>query len=593
MGCGDLASVTLPTAANLNIGNSVFENCKKLTTVTYSGVDPVKANVVELPNTVAAVGTDNFKGTGIKEALVHMTGAITYNGTWFGGSNLEKVTFEGNGFTAINYALTSIKEIVWDSTATLNDAAVDFTGCEGLEKLTVTRTLSGVTTGTPFTSRPAFKDLVIVEDQTGLDGTFVALPASVTNVTIGPKYDANGDIQTIDIQNSDGDAPMFNAAVKNFEFVGPFANTFAAFGSGSASAGDLSELNLYFRNVGTTNFVVPLIAKFRDEVKTVRLGKGISGFANNFEWDRTVNLAAFIVDNDNPSYSTLTEGDGVLYNKAKTTLIRYPRKRAGTTYSIPESVLIIDTDAFRGNTNITTITIPEKVQTIRAEAFTGTGLTNVTYEAISATTTGASVFPVGLTKFKFGEKVGSIPTPFFAAATVGITEIDIPELVTFVGGSFANLTGLTDVTFRAQRLTTNGIFANMATIENVKIGKNVEVIPGSTFEGTGVALLDLGGVKTIGDSAFRNCLSLVEIEIPRSCTSIGDLAFIGCSILGQVSLPSTGISMALTSWVQKNPAAAIYGDLKDIYSLDAPDGGPGIYTLTYGSATEIGWKKSK
>ena len=70
---------------------------------------------------------------------------------------------------------------------------------------------------------------------------------------------------------------------------------------------------------------------------------------------------SFTVPENNPHFSAL---DGVLFNKDKTELIRYPAGHNRHTYTIPDSVIIIGDDAFRASSALKDIIIPEGVKTI-------------------------------------------------------------------------------------------------------------------------------------------------------------------------------------------------------------------------------------
>lgn len=101
------------------------------------------------------------------------------------------------------------------------------------------------------------------------------------------------------------------------------------------------------------------------------------------------NLLAIEVDEDNPNYCS---EDGILFNKDKTTLIRYPSAKSGFFYSIPngvtkladrafceckglmsieipDTVSVIDPRVFLECDNLTSITIPNGVPTIGDNAF--------------------------------------------------------------------------------------------------------------------------------------------------------------------------------------------------------------------------------
>ena len=57
--------------------------------------------------------------------------------------------------------------------------------------------------------------------------------------------------------------------------------------------------------------------------------------------------------------------DGVLFNKSKSSLVRYPACKTDIYYEIPDSVKIIDYDAFQNNKYLENIEIPDSVSVIR------------------------------------------------------------------------------------------------------------------------------------------------------------------------------------------------------------------------------------
>src|SRR6266487_16533 len=86
-------------------------------------------------------------------------------------------------------------------------------------------------------------------------------------------------------------------------------------------------------------------------------------------------LTNLSVEAANPAYSSL---DGVLFNKAQTTLIIFPPGRGGS-YVIPDSVTSFGNRAFSDCTSLTRVTIPNSVTSIGYEAFMRcTNLTNFT-----------------------------------------------------------------------------------------------------------------------------------------------------------------------------------------------------------------------
>ena len=233
-------------------------------------------------------------------------------------------------------------------------------------------------------------------------------------------------------------------------------------------------------------------------------------------------LTSINVASDNNYYS---DNNGVLFNKKKTELIRYPQGKSQTSYTIPSSVTIIGGWAFDGCTGLTSITIPNSVTSIGNYAFYGcTGLTSITIPN-SVTSIGDEAFDgcTGLTSITIPNTVTSIGSGAFACCT-GLTSITIPNSVTSIGyAAFACCTGLTSIT----------------------LGNSVTSIEGETFEEcTGLTSITIpNSVTSIGNGAFDGCTGLTSITIPNSVTSIGGWAFDGCTGLTNITIPNSVTSI--------------------------------------------------
>ena len=100
-------------------------------------------------------------------------------------------------------------------------------------------------------------------------------------------------------------------------------------------------------------------------------------------------LTSIEVASGNPSYSS---SDGVLFDKARTTLVTYPMGKQGSSYTIPTGVTSIGEGAFFWCSGLTSVTIPDGVTSIGDDAFyLCSGLTSVTIPG-SVTSIGYFVF---------------------------------------------------------------------------------------------------------------------------------------------------------------------------------------------------------
>lgn len=133
------------------------------------------------------------------------------------------------------------------------------------------------------------------------------------------------------------------------------------------------------------------------------------------------NLAEIKVSDKNKKY---TSEEGVLFNKDKTILIRFPAKKGGE-YKIPKGVMFIGERAFMQCSNLINVTIPEGVKSIGAYAFAGCSkLTDVTIpEGVETIMSFAFGDCINLTRIIIPDSVTDIrpyPDPFITCDNLTI-----------------------------------------------------------------------------------------------------------------------------------------------------------------------------
>ena len=239
-----------------------------------------------------------------------------------------------------------------------------------------------------------------------------------------------------------------------------------------------------------------------ENLKSITIGKGIKNIVPG-AFNDCNNLSDITVSPENNNFSSK---DGVLFNKDKTELIKYPVGNQRTVYSIPNTVKTIGYSAFHESVNLTDITVPNSVTSIGDRAFAGcTGLTSVT----------------------LGNGVTSIEDEAFCDCS-GLTSITIPGSVTSIGYyAFEGCTGLKSINVASDNdcfSGNNGVLFNKEKTELIKYpeGKSETsyTIPNS--------------VTSIGYAAFAGCTGLASITISDSVTSIGGHAFCDCTGLKDV-----------------------------------------------------------
>lgn len=248
---------------------------------------------------------------------------------------------------------------------------------------------------------------------------------------------------------------------------------------------------------------------------SVNISAGVTSILDR-AFEGCSSLAGITVDANNTVYSS--DEFGVLFNKDKTELIKYFAGNTATSYTIPESVKTIDSNAFSNCTNLTSVTISDGVETIGSGAFSGcTGLSSVTIPA-SVKTIDSNAFAncTNLTDVTISEGVQTIGNSGFSGCT-SLSSITIPESVTTIKANAFNGTSLYNNTENWEN--------NILYIDDYLIVAN------SPISGD---LQIKDGTKVIAENAFSGYTGITSVTIPKSLKSIGSGAFGGCTGLKEV-----------------------------------------------------------
>ncbi|MBS1411279.1 MAG: leucine-rich repeat domain-containing protein [Christensenellaceae bacterium] len=228
--------------------------------------------------------------------------------------------------------------------------------------------------------------------------------------------------------------------------------------------------------------------------------------ANPFAYCST--LKSIFVSSEHPYFFAI---DGVLFRKADSCLISYPKGREYTTYNIPQGITAIGNSAFFCCDSLISVAIPDSVISIGDSAFSCCkSLTSITIPD-SVTSIGDSAF----------------------AGCYSLTSITIPDFVTQIGvNPFVFCSSLKSISVSPDH-------PYFAVIDDVLFRKADKTLISYPAGKNSSAYTIPQGISAIGDGAFYGCRSLTSVTIPDSVTSIGDSAFSCCSSLTSVTIPDS------------------------------------------------------
>lgn len=129
---------------------------------------------------------------------------------------------------------------------------------------------------------------------------------------------------------------------------------------------------------------------------------------------------------------------------------------------------------------------------------------------------------------------------------VKLSNINLSKCKLIENYAFYQCAKLTEVDLSSCSSLTESIFRDCSNLKTIKGIENFTTIPAYAFAGTGIETLSLPLCTTIQKAAFKKCMQLESVNLPK-CETIegyqpineeGDGAFYGCNNLQEIDLPS-------------------------------------------------------
>ena len=191
----------------------------------------------------------------------------------------------------------------------------------------------------------------------------------------------------------------------------------------------------------------------------------------------------------------------------------------GGRIAVPDGVLYIGEDAFRGNKKIKEVIIPESVKEIRKHAF---------YWCVNLekATPGKNVELLGSGAFAYCEK---------------LTEFVMPDSVKDMGEwLFYNCLKLNKIVFSKNVKVVGDNMLAATGLKDFVLPAHIEKIGKGAFQGSKIESFKAGGgLKEIGVIAFEKCFSLKTVSLSEGLKKIDIWAFNHCPKIEELRVPAS------------------------------------------------------
>lgn len=280
-------------------------------------------------------------------------------------------------------------------------------------------------------------------------------------------------------------------------------------------------------------------------LKSITLGAGISELDRiPYEQD---GISEINVSESNTVYSS---EDGVLYNKDKTELIRFPQAMSSDNFAIPDSVTDIAENAFSGCSGLTGVTMGNGITELNDDLFvdcpleylfTGNSVESINEDEFSGFES--------LSDIELGSGLKRICTGAFSDTAWYDAQ---PDGILYLGDwcmGYKNNFAEKNVVFDDGTKGIADYAFDYSDIETAVFPESMKYVGNLVFSNSSLSEITMNdGLEEIGEYAFYSCKELIFADIPDAVTYIGQNAFEDCNNLLSVSIPENLTSVGYNAF---------------------------------------------
>lgn len=523
--CIKLESATVQPDMEVTLETAVFENCKKLTTVTLGeGVTAIgnytfnKCEMLQsitIPKGTKTIGEYAFANcTSLVSATIKEGLTTIYKEAFRGCTSLATVTFPASltnieRYAFENTAITSVK--LEGKIKKVADHA--FMNCPNLKTIVVKPEMEAVLETGAFESCGSLKNVTLGEGITSIGGYVFYKCSGLETIEIPKGVKTLGEhafhycdmLRSVSIAS--GMTTIGQEAFRDCTSLGKVTLP--------STITEIAKSAFYGSGIGSL--------KLEGKIKTV----GSYAFANcsnletvviKPEMEATINNNAF----ESSGVVTVTLGSGVssIGNYAFNNCVSL------TNVQIPGSAGTICEGAFQGCELLEEAKLGDGVKTIGVKAFYKCSNLSTVNIPATVTTIGKYAFAYsGINSIKIIGNINSIGERAFEGC-MSLSELEIiPGMEASIGNhAFRDCMCLYQLNL-GDGVTGIGAcaFANNICLDVVTLPGSIKTVGDNAFEGcSGLSSMTFSeGTNTIGSYVFKSCANLQEIHFPSSVTSIG------------------------------------------------------------------------